>query len=164
MTGHSSLRADLAQMSLGFRSLNRNIPGAWFREEFVLRCGIDCFAQPLPKGYRLGIPKMCFRNAWFVVRRRPALRYCEGFVSHRYLPFPIHHGWAIDAENRVIDPTLRDPEDHVYVGVPIEREDAMRRQATEKVYSMFINDVGVINADYMLQRCPELRELMPQAA
>jgi hypothetical protein len=56
----------------------------------------------------------CFANARRYVQRRRGLRYCEGLVSHMWMPpgmerekpWIVAHGWAVDAEDRVWDPTL----------------------------------------------------------
>jgi hypothetical protein len=88
--------------------------------EVVLHAGIDCIAQPLPRRMKRGQQKACFANAIAKVRKSGGgLTYVEGFAMRADLSIPMHHGWCIDAGNRVIDPTWDEPEACVYVGVPI---------------------------------------------
>lgn len=61
-----------------------------------------------------GPPHECFANARRYVASRPGLRYCEGMMSHmwqppgmeRETPWIVAHGWAVDEEDKVWDPTL----------------------------------------------------------
>lgn len=87
-------------------------------ERVVYTIGIDCISQSLPSKYKSGRPNACFMNTSMVVHRHKNLRYCEGFACRIGFSYPIHHAWAIDGENRVIDVTWTDPEKGVYIGVP----------------------------------------------
>lgn len=79
----------------------------WVLQEFVLRHGRSCAAQPLPKRFRMRQPKNCYWNAQAVVDRNPGRYwYCEGYVQREELPIPVLHGWAVDSFDWVIDPTL----------------------------------------------------------
>jgi hypothetical protein len=161
LTTTTDLRADLRTMAQGFRAIGANA-GAWLIPEFVLRAGIDCIPQPLPRGYRRRTPKMCFANTAALVRRALGLTYVEGYVATSRVMFPVHHAWAINADNEVIDPTLGDPALCAYVGVPITREDYETLTRKGKSASALLDEVGCVRVDYMAERCPALRELMSQ--
>jgi hypothetical protein len=166
-----ALRSALAAQAAAYRTMGAN-PGAWLAEEFVARLGIACTAQALPRRYRRGPMKRCFENAAALVgrtqsrRRLTPLRYCEGFVSRPGVPILIHHGWAIDADARVIDPTLPDPEDCAYVGVPIpwdeyEAETRLTIRAGLGSASVLLDVIGCVRAEYILAHCPDILALMP---
>jgi hypothetical protein len=161
-----TLRGQLAAQAALYRVAGVN-PGAWLAEEFIARVGITCAAQPLPRGYRRAPPKRCFENAATLVRRRPdTLRYCEGYVSRPDVPLLIHHGWAIDAENRVIDPTLPDPADCAYVGLPLrfaeyQAETWQTLRGREISAAVLLDLSGCVRAEFILARCPALVDLMP---
>lgn len=152
--GHDVLRQYLTKMSEGFRRLGSS-GGGWLMEEFVLREGIDCIAQPLPKRYVKRLPKQCFANARTLVRRARDLTYCEGFGWRAGLPLPLHHAWAIDHVYNVVDPTWDDPQDCTYVGVAIPRADLLANCG-----SMLLTASGVMRWEYMVRRCPPLRRLL----
>jgi hypothetical protein len=153
------LRGYLASQAAGWRSIHA-APGAWAMEEFLVRLGIECRAQALPDTYHRLTPHACFANAAYLVGRRRALRYCEGFVLHSGLPIPIHHAWAIDAQNRVVDPTLRDPASYEFIGFPITLGE--RRRWTNR-HSQSVFDTGCgRNLKFMVQHCPALIELMDE--
>jgi len=159
----ADLRASLTVMSEGFRKLNAS-PGAWMMAEFVLRAGIDCTAQALPSIYRRRMPKQCFANTAALVRRAKGLTYVEGFTMCPRVPFPVHHAWAINVDNEVIDLTLSDPELCSYCGVTFTRgeyEAATRTGRGGKSASALLDWVGCIRADMMTTRCPDLIGLMP---
>jgi hypothetical protein len=154
MITHKELREHLNGYVRGCKVLAaaHNHRGSCVIEDFILRVGIDCIAQPLPKGIKRGTPKMCFYNSYQLVRRRKYLRFCEGVVLSHKLPIAIHHAWAIDAENRVVDCTLGDPTQYTYIGVPIDTTEVRGRPSC----SMFLDYVGRINLEWMRARCPTL--------
>jgi hypothetical protein len=158
------LRASLRQMSEGFRAIGAQ-PGAWLMPEFVLREGIDCKAQALPPRYKRRVPKRCFANTAQMLKRARGLTYVEGFVSSPRVPFPVHHAWAINADNEVIDTTLGEPELCAYVGVkfsPAEYAAGTRCETRAwKSASIMLDWVGCVRTEYLLTRCPGLRDLMP---
>jgi hypothetical protein len=153
----SALRDHLQKMSQAWRSLKAS-PGAWLTAEFLLHKGVDCQAQALPKRYSRMIPKQCFRNAAQLVQRRKGLQYCEGYFLRPDIGIPIHHAWAIDQENRVIDPTLDDPEAGEFIGYPMAL--AMRKQWISK-HSYSVLDTGRgINIKFMIHECSDLLDLI----
>jgi len=137
--------------------------GAWLKAEFVHRKGIACIAQPLPAGVRRMPAQQCFRNAFLLIDRHPdlGLTYCEGYVMLPEIALPIHHAWCIDAENRVVDPTLRTPEQNAYFGVPVDRVEhvalALKRNG---IVCVLVNEREMVEADWILSKCPELEPLL----
>lgn len=156
------LRASLRVMSEGFRRLG-GAPGSWMLGEVVLRLGVECVAQPFPRRWRRRPPKQCFANAAALVRRAAGLTYCEGFVARPPLALPVHHAWAINEDREVFDPTLDDPEVCAYIGVPITRADydAQTHHGRSDSASVFLTAIGTVEIDYILAKCPAMRELMP---
>jgi hypothetical protein len=107
--------------------------GGWVLYELMLRYGKECSPQPLPARYKMRAPKACFWNAQGLVNRSRRLRYTEGFVRRPEIPLLIHHAWAVDAQNRVVDPTLSNyrtfkSESHEaeYFGIVFNPEDYKR--------------------------------------
>lgn len=155
---HEILRRDLKAMSVSFRAMGAD-PGAWLMAEFVAHEGFGCIAQALPAGYQQAAPKQCYANAARLVHRLRDLSYCEGYVIADHLPLPVHHAWAIDAGQRVIDVTLREPEKHVYLGVTVPLADYDRVTRTTKrnlrpsSTSVFLDEIGCVRWAYLYERC-----------
>jgi hypothetical protein len=63
--------------------------------------------------------KECYRNAYYLVQKYPELTYCEGFAISAHLPIGIHHAWAVDENNNVVDPTWDNPEESEYFGIKL---------------------------------------------
>lgn len=79
------------------------------REGFVLEQGRSFTPQPYrPEDWGFkGVPKRCFANSYALVRQHPdKLRYAEGYCLLEKFPHQILHAWAIDSQDRVVDPTL----------------------------------------------------------
>ena len=79
------------------------------QEQFVLEHGRSF----TPQSYRLadwgfkGVPKRCFANTYALVKQHPdKLRSVEGYGLLEQFNIAIPHAWAIDSQDRVIDPTL----------------------------------------------------------
>lgn len=147
----------LAREAAGWRMLEAP-PGAWFLQEFLVRVGIVGIAQPLPAKYPPMTPTYCFQNTAILVRRRRGLRYCEGYVIRNSFPFPIHHAWAIDANDRVIDPTLERPEECQFLGFPIDLKER-KKWVNRNSQSVFDTGMGR-NIKFMMQHCPALLDLV----
>jgi hypothetical protein len=90
-------------------------------EDFVLQNG-QAFPELSPHAGRyIQRPlKACFDNTFQMVSRsRGKLRYVEGYAMCGF--FPVHHAWAIDEDERVIDRTWSDPGTGYYgIIVPID--------------------------------------------
>lgn len=82
-------------------------------EEFVVRNGRPFVAQPLPRKYRRGAPKLCFYNATTLAIRRK-LVYVEGYALLATVGgFPIHHAWCVEPDTAtVIDVTATNLTDY----------------------------------------------------
>jgi hypothetical protein len=155
----AKLREVLTDSVNGWIRISAN-PGAYIREMFVLEHGVECYAQPLPKGIRRGWPKQCFANARNLVKRRKSLTYCEGFVLvPRIEFFPIHHAWAIDKDRRVVDNTLVDPEVCGYIGIPVSA-DELREVKGDSILLMPKTDL--MNVDYMVARSAAIRHVLTE--
>jgi hypothetical protein len=94
------------------------------------------------KGRRMEI-KQCFKNATQLVLDRDELTYAEGFaISGDMLRigmlFPVHHAWAVDAEGIVHDPTFKDAQHGVYLGVPVDKEVLVTTMLRTRVYGVFV--------------------------
>jgi len=102
---------------LAFQKLGHDMP----LFQFVLEHGRTFRAQPLPSGFRRGVPKECFNNALNLViddaGNERGLVYCEGYAFRPGL-IPVHHGWCCDMEGNVIDNTWDDSEQCHYLGIP----------------------------------------------
>lgn len=135
--------------------------GAWLLYDFVLSTGLAYQGQPLPKRYRMRAAKACFYNSRQLVLGSKTLRYCEGFAMNEKLHFAFEHAWALDPQDRVIDPTLADFHDrrisvageYQYYGLTIERS-LLRK---EWRYS------GILRSDLMFRETV-LRQLAPDWA
>lgn len=126
-------------------------------ERFVLRNGKEFVGRKKPKRFKQGQPKNCFQNTTHLVTDDIGLRYVEGYVTRDDLPIPILHAWAIDAKNRVIDITLKEPEKYHYMGVVVTRKELYKELHRNKVYGLFDHGLGM-NVDWMFRRDPGLKD------
>jgi hypothetical protein len=79
--------------------------------------------SPLPKGIDKGVPNECYANATNLLfgayygKEHPDWRYCEGIAAMANDPsMSIMHGWIVDGQGKVIDNSLKDPQNWVYYG------------------------------------------------
>lgn len=84
----------------------------------VLKYGQEFKGAPRPDWLARGTPKECFKNA-LLLSLETNLIYVEGFMF-RFIP--IMHAWCIDDDGTVIDPTIDDPQDCEYIGIPLNPE------------------------------------------
>lgn len=153
------LKERLEQESAGWRAMNAN-PGAWLMQEFVVRKGRVYPARSLPSKFPKMEPRFCFSNAASLMKRRRNLRYCEGFAARPDWPIVFHHAWVVDTEDGIIDPTLDDPTEYEYVGVPYTREQYRAAHGKKRTPALFLSDEELVNARFLFQQCPELRDLV----
>jgi hypothetical protein len=104
---------------------------------FVLEHGRPFTAAPRPDWCERGTPKECFSNA-FHLALETGLIYVEGFMLRDGLPIPIHHGWCVDGDV-VIDPTINDPENCEYYGIPMDTDFVLLHTTTSGVYGILDN-------------------------
>lgn len=159
----TSIRDTLKQESAGWLMLKAN-PGAWLRQEFVVRKGKEYVGRPLPAKYPKMASKHCFHNAGQLVRRRRNLRYVEGFITDDGMPMTIHHAWVIDAEDGVIDPTLATPETWQYMGVAFTADEYRAARIGRKTPALLVDQYDLVDVSLILRYCPELRDLMSAEA
>lgn len=66
--------------------------------------------------------KACFRNAALYAMTHPGIRYVEGYATAM---LACHHAWCVDAEDRVIELTWKEPGSS-YFGVEFPPKKVMR--------------------------------------
>ncbi len=106
----------------------------WRLLDYILAHGQEFKGRELPRRYRQRELKHCYFNAWSLVRSSKALRYVEGKCASAVHFLPFDHAWAIDTNDRVVDPTLQDLDDngrstageYEYFGVVFTRDQLPR--------------------------------------
>jgi hypothetical protein len=101
--------------------------------QILLAHGVWMAPMTLPMEYKPMPLGLCFQNAQRLAKRR-GLRYCEGMATARLCSgslFPCEHGWCLDAEGQVIDPTWASV-DHgqqpaAYLGIEIPLAEIPRK-------------------------------------
>lgn len=86
-----------------------------------------------PAKYEWMTGRACFENAFLLVTASSVLRYGEGCA---FVPFPsggfwLHHAWAVDLADTVIDVTWRDPGLR-YIGITVPPDRLRKRQRQKK--------------------------------
>ena len=120
-------------------------------EGFVLTYGKPFQTKPYPRRLNAfrGEEHACFKNAWWMVlESKGKLRYVEGFAAEkdgliRYgktlYPSAIIHGWAIDKNDRVIDPTWSES-DGIYFGVVFDFAYCMKFAVRKREHTSLIGN------------------------
>jgi hypothetical protein len=95
--------------------------------DFVAKFGRFFEPQPLPKRYGRRRERSCFTNATFLTVMHKELRYVDGFAMPDGSGWlgGIHHGWCVDPDGRVVDPTWSVP-GRAYFGVVMDPAFASR--------------------------------------
>ncbi len=88
----------------------------------LIRYGVRSSATERPNGIGQGVANECFRNALkLLMRSRKAgaiAHYAEGLATSETVGYlPIHHGWLVDENGKVIDNTWSDPQRSSYFGI-----------------------------------------------
>jgi len=81
--------------------------------------GKVCTPQKLPRCYRRGTVRECYRNAYNLAMMHNELQYVEGLALPDFMDIPIDHAWCIDDNGMVVDntwPTVGKE----YFGVPFD--------------------------------------------
>ena len=99
-------------------------------EDFVLKNGQLFRTDPSIKVKR-GQMKDCFMNAQRLAEGK-GYRYVEGYAAGI---IPMLHGWVVDENGTVIDPTWKD-HDAVYFGVVIPIEYVWKANVLRKAYGV----------------------------
>lgn len=71
----------------------------------------------------------CYLNAWQLrgrLKHQSALSYCEGIVFVEGMFMPVWHGWLVDEEGAVVDPSVDQVQPFAYLGHAFERTFAHR--------------------------------------
>lgn len=84
-------------------------------EDFLLHHGRWYKPRPLPKNEIPTLPKHCFAAA-LVFAATKGYKYIEGVALPHGIGLPLHHGWNLDAQGRLIDSTWEHCGD-AYLGV-----------------------------------------------
>lgn len=66
--------------------------------------------------FHRGIPKSCYWNSQQLLKKHPEWIYCEGYALAPGIPIPLRHGWLIDRQKSILEPTW-DANDSVYIEV-----------------------------------------------
>ena len=67
--------------------------------------------------------QQCYLNAWRLRQRRTAtLHYCEGFYYQKGMAIPVMHGWCVDRQARVVDPSVNQVKPAAYYGMIFDNE------------------------------------------
>lgn len=74
-------------------------------ENFVLQHGQEFQWAPCPDEFRGGEMKECFKNAYQLFISHEKIRYVEGYARRIEVPLVTLHGWCIDENGKVLDPT-----------------------------------------------------------
>jgi hypothetical protein len=132
-------------------------------ERFVLRNGQEFRGRKRPKGYRKGTAKQCFANAARLgALDHKTLRYVEGYAVADNLPIAFHHAWAIDADDQVIDVTLKNPENYQYMGVVVSFDEVWHEVSRQGFFGLFDGGYTGINIEWMLKRDPGLQPVVEE--
>lgn len=108
-----------------------DLPEGDFREYLVSTAvtdsGSDFFLEhgrywrpgEIPDWLEQGTPQYCFDNAQSLALARPELTYVEGYATFAWV---VPHGWCIDQQGRVVDPTCDDPSGIEYFGIAVDSQ------------------------------------------
>lgn len=99
-------------------------------------------AHPLTGTMDLG---WCYHNAYKAMADTQ-MRYCEGYAMTSGLMMPMAHGWLVDTDGRVVDPTWKDGCD--YFGVVFDTMFLLKTVAKTK-------RLGILGNLYVLKMRPD---------
>lgn len=122
---------------------------------FILRNGFVHKAAPL-KGPQME-KKECFKNAAEFVAMKRNVRYAEGFATRPDIGMLIHHAWAIDDDDQVIDPTWDRPEECFYMGIVLTSGEVWSELRRNDFYGVLDTGRGT-NFRFMGERDPAMME------
>lgn len=101
-------------------NMRNGLPDDWkygSLQALVLDIGQPMESQELPADVERGEKKQCYSNAWELWLARPdEFTYVEGFALSATTGLVTNHGWCVDTEGLVVDPTWDTPEDNAYYG------------------------------------------------
>lgn len=88
---------------------------------------------------------MCYHNSYKAMAETQ-MRYCEGYAMTSGLMMPMAHGWLVDTDGRVVDPTWKDGCD--YFGVVFDTFFLLKTVAKTK-------RLGILGNLYVLKMRPD---------
>lgn len=71
----------------------------------------------LPENKVQALSQECYYNAWALMIDRTDLFYCEGFLNIDSCPIPVLHGWCVDANGQIHDPSVPQGSRRMYYGL-----------------------------------------------
>lgn len=114
------------EMNLGYHAV----------ENYVAAYGQEFKTQALPADVERGQLGECYKNATLLVVGRDDLTYAEGWAMKDPGGLAVMHAWAVDKNDKVIDPTIPDPENWHYFGVRYNRERYLGQIIKAKFYGV----------------------------
>lgn len=134
-----------------------------FRAQFghnTLDLWIGEHGTPIPDN-RLTLPEslvhaasnQCYFNAWRYKSRRPKqdLTYCEGLVRLADVPISVLHGWLMDSEGHIIDPSVEQYRPVAYYGMGFD--DAFARERWQHLRRN--GAIGILGNLYLFRQHPD---------
>lgn len=108
--------------------------------KFTHKLGRPWMPQARPADIELATPKQCYQNAAALVMQHRNLWYVEGYACPPGL-IPLHHAWCVDSDGRVIDPTLQEPQNTQYFGIPVSAGFLFREIEKSGYWGLFAESV-----------------------
>jgi hypothetical protein len=109
-------------------------------ENFVADFGEEFRGHKRPRNLRVGPKKKCFGNAADLATGNKRYEYVEGYVRGPPISHFLH-AWCVSGD-RVVDPTLEDPENYEYLGVRVPTRLLISILAKQKHYGLFTGSCG----------------------
>jgi len=100
--------------------IRSTIPVQKYILQHLLDNGTQFTPKPRPKKIRKMQDSMCWKNSINLCFSYQNLNYCEGRAVSPATGWSTWHGWCVDDENNVIDPTW-DPVGYSYFGVVVPK-------------------------------------------
>ena len=132
----------------------------WRFEQLVLDCGRKMDPDE-NNSIERGLPKSCYWNCQQLVIKQPELIYCEGYAISQNVGFPFPHGWLLNSEGKLLEPTWESPGE-AYWGVAFDWEwvQALLKRRSQQGRD---NDLSVFECNY-LEEYSLLKEGLPPDA
>lgn len=106
-------------------------------ESIVLKLGRAWTPKARPAGMRKMRNGLCYMNAYRIQVFDGGLRYVEGYAASPDSLIPVAHGWCVNEQDEVVDPTWKDPERTAYYGIEIPEDLLHCSMALTRVYGFF---------------------------
>jgi hypothetical protein len=119
--------------------------------DFVLSHGEGYSPSKLPVEYQPGRMRECFMNASHLAIENRSLTYVEGYAIASF--FPVLHGWCVDRDGLVVDPTWQHWKGGIataYLGVRFSTRLLMRILSVQEHYGLIESPI----TNYLLLRHP----------